>query len=150
MYRTAAPSNLGGAPLMTFSPELLPLPSSGSLEPQMSSSSRTTGAHRQRRKLVLMVLFVLCLLLVLVDALTSRRLPELLMRLLSWVELHPYRGVVAVIIVYVLATILFCPGSLLTIGSGYAIGRAFENNKFEGVLVAVIVRLKCIYVYMIV
>jgi hypothetical protein len=51
------------------------------------------------------------------------------------VELHPRKGIIAVIGVYILATILFVPGSILTFGTAYAFGSAY-HNKVHGVIVA--------------
>ncbi len=44
---------------------------------------------------------------------------------LKWVEEHPWPGVFVFASVYCLATILWIPGSILTLGSGYIFGRAF-------------------------
>lgn len=49
---------------------------------------------------------------------------DILLEFLKWVEDHPWEGVFAVAGVYTLATILFIPGSILTIGAGLVFGRA--------------------------
>jgi uncharacterized membrane protein YdjX (TVP38/TMEM64 family) len=48
-----------------------------------------------------------------------------LVAFLKWVEAHPWPGVFTFSAVYCLATILWIPGSLLTLGAGYIFGRAF-------------------------
>ena len=49
-------------------------------------------------------------------------LPELLTRALGWVAGQGAAGVVAYILLYVLATVLFLPGSILTLGAGAVYG----------------------------
>jgi uncharacterized membrane protein YdjX (TVP38/TMEM64 family) len=48
-----------------------------------------------------------------------------LIAFLKWVEAHPWPGVFTFSAVYCIATILWIPGSLLTLGAGYIFGRAF-------------------------
>jgi uncharacterized membrane protein YdjX (TVP38/TMEM64 family) len=45
-----------------------------------------------------------------------------------WLESHPGLGVLAVIAVYIVATVCFVPGSLLTIGTSFAFGKAFQST----------------------
>jgi uncharacterized membrane protein YdjX (TVP38/TMEM64 family) len=59
---------------------------------------------------------------------------RLLVSVLNWVEHNPVRGGMLVCVVYILATILFVPGSILTLGAGYALGSAIPGPT--GLLVA--------------
>lgn len=52
---------------------------------------------------------------------------------------NPYEGALAIVVVYIVATILFVPASILTLGAGYAFGTAFDNVTY-GVFVASMVR----------
>mmetsp|Transcript_21637 Transcript_21637/g.43440 ORF Transcript_21637/g.43440 Transcript_21637/m.43440 type:complete len:326 (-) Transcript_21637:237-1214(-) len=49
---------------------------------------------------------------------------DILMSFLRWVADHPIEGVFAFAAVYAVATILFIPGSILTLGAGFIFGRA--------------------------
>ena len=53
---------------------------------------------------------------------------------------YPYKGALTIIFVYIIATVLFVPASLLTLGAGYAIGTAFDSVTY-GVFVASTVRI---------
>jgi len=70
------------------------------------------------------------------DAFTARRLEAAVTQFVAWLALHPYAGVLAVIVVYIIATVCFVPGSVLTIGVGYAFGRAFADHLGIGVALA--------------
>lgn len=48
-----------------------------------------------------------------------------LISFLKWVEANPWPGVFTFSAVYCVATVLWIPGSLLTLGAGYIFGRAF-------------------------
>jgi uncharacterized membrane protein YdjX (TVP38/TMEM64 family) len=58
-----------------------------------------------------------------------------LLNFFRWVQSHPFRGALAVTLSYIVATVLFIPGSILTLGAGFAIGSAFDNPVI-GVLIA--------------
>lgn len=82
------------------------------------------------------LVLVISLLFVIVDSLGDRKVEATILNFLEWVQEHPFEGVLAVICVYIVATILFIPGSILTLGTGYAFGRAFADNTAFGVLLA--------------
>lgn len=65
---------------------------------------------------------------VVIDSFTSHYIHALLVAFITWVKENPSLGVFAVIWVYILATVLFVPGSILTLGTGYAFGNAFEST----------------------
>ena len=96
-------------------------------------------------RVVVITLLLVALGFVVYDSLADRIVESTILEFLAWVELHPRKGMLAVICVYILATILFVPGSILTFGTGYAFGSAY-NNKVEGVAVASTVRMKCSFV----
>jgi hypothetical protein len=79
------------------------------------------------------------LLFVVIDAMGDRKVEATLLEFLKWVEEYPFDGVLAVIVVYIFATILFVPGSILTLGTGFAFGSACEQ-KAVGVMLASTVR----------
>jgi uncharacterized membrane protein YdjX (TVP38/TMEM64 family) len=50
---------------------------------------------------------------------------DLMVAFLKWVEENPWPGVFAFAAVYTIATVLWVPGSILTLGAGFVFGRAF-------------------------
>jgi len=94
------------------------------------------GVDRSRLiRIAVVILLVLSLIFVIIDSFGEKRVESTILSFLQWVEIHPHKGMLAVICVYILATILFVPGSILTFGTGYAFGRAYQN-KVEGIAVA--------------
>lgn len=68
-------------------------------------------------------------IIVVVEGVIYRKsIDSALHRLIEWVATHPTLGILAVILVYILATVCFIPGSVLTIGTGYAFGKAFDST----------------------
>ena len=88
----------------------------------------------------------LSLVYVIMDSFRGRKVEAAILQFLDWVSNHPYQGVLAVIGVYIIATVLFVPGSLLTLGTGYAFGSACDSTGY-GVFLASCVRtmLACIH-----
>ena len=110
-----------------------------------SPASMELGSHQgirpldernsSRSRFVVISLLMLALIYVVVDTLNDRHIESAILDFLRWVELHPNKGIIAVIGVYIVATILFVPGSILTLGTAYAFGAAY-HNKVHGVIVA--------------
>jgi uncharacterized membrane protein YdjX (TVP38/TMEM64 family) len=69
----------------------------------------------------------------------SSRIESANVLFVTWLESHPALGVLAVIAVYIVATICFVPGSLLTIGTSFAFGKAFHNAWFATLLASIAV-----------
>jgi uncharacterized membrane protein YdjX (TVP38/TMEM64 family) len=104
------------------------------------SSYEVEERNQQRRtrwtRAAIGLVLAISLLFVIVDAsFGDRKVEAAISNFLEWVQEHPFEGVLAVICVYIVATILFVPGSILTLGTGYAFGRAFDSTAF-GVLLA--------------
>ena len=91
----------------------------------------------ERRWIRVAVLTALAVLLALIlhDAFTEQRVKKASVDFVGWVEDHPFLGVIAVILAYIVATVLFVPASVLTIGTAYAFSRAF-NGIGKGVVMA--------------
>jgi hypothetical protein len=91
----------------------------------------------ERRWLRVAVLTALAVFLglILYDALTEQRVKKASVDFVGWVEDHPFLGVLAVILAYIVATVLFVPASVLTLGTGYAFRSAF-NSIGKGVVLA--------------
>ena len=113
-----------------------------------------------RIRIAIAVILLVCLLLVVLDSFTTKRVESASISFFEWVEANPFRGVLSVVLVYTIATstqnfchsmhaisssssstvslflstVLFVPGSILTIGTGFAFGTAF--GTFMGVILA--------------
>jgi hypothetical protein len=81
------------------------------------------------------VLLVCSVTYVILDSFGDRNVEATILRFLEWVSENPYEGVLAVICVYIVATVLFVPGSVLTLGTGYAFGSACDSTA-HGVFLA--------------
>ena len=93
--------------------------------------------RRQKRlRIAVVVIGAVLIALVTADAFTTQYLEQAVAAFVEWLAGHPAAGVLAVILVYIVATVCFVPGSVLTIGVGYAFGRAFDQHLFLGVLLA--------------
>lgn len=110
--------------------------SSTSARPTSYSDPRnSSSASPDRMRIVVVILLVCFLLFIIVDSLRDRHVESTILKFMGWVEQNPHQGMLTVILVYIIATILFVPGSILTFGTGYAFGSAYDS-KVEGVLVA--------------
>ena len=94
-----------------------------------------TGPRRHVIRWLIALLLISCIIYVVVDFCGDRKIESTLSTFLEWVHVHPYRGTVAVILCYIIATVFFVPGSILTFGAGFAIGSAVDNTAM-GVLLA--------------
>ena len=86
-----------------------------------------TVLRQQRARIAVLAIGALSVILVTVDATTTRFLEQAVNSFVEWLALHPVAGVGAVILVYIVATVCFVPGSLITVGVGFAFGRAFDS-----------------------
>ena len=105
--------------------------------------------HSRRKRWIragILLVLVVSLIYVVADSFGSRHVEAGLLNFLSWVQDHPYQGVLAVICVYIVATILFIPGSVLTLGAGFAFGKACSSTAL-GVLLASIVSVTFIHLF---
>ena len=78
------------------------------------------------------------LLFIIIDAFTGKQVEGVCIQFLDWVQRNPSSGVLAMIVVYAVATVLFVPGSILTVGAGFAFGTAFHSTAM-GVALASLV-----------
>jgi hypothetical protein len=99
-----------------------------------SSRTRVQPERRWLRVAIISALAVF-LALILYDALTEQRVKKASVGFVGWVEYHPFLGVLAVIVAYIVATVLFVPASVLTLGTGFAFRSAF-NSIGKGVALA--------------
>jgi uncharacterized membrane protein YdjX (TVP38/TMEM64 family) len=98
------------------------------------TTAHNAASSSWKRWLVFLVL-ISSIIFVIVDSTVGNGIIKAtLLSFLDWVEHHPFRGAVLVCFVYIIATVLFVPGSVLTLGAGYALGSAIPGPV--GVLVA--------------
>jgi uncharacterized membrane protein YdjX (TVP38/TMEM64 family) len=89
-----------------------------------SSPSRRLNSAAIQRIIVGLVL-VGVIIFVIVDSLTNGYVRSGFETFLTWIESNPTAGVFAFMGVYFVATVLFLPGSILTLGSGFVFANAF-------------------------
>jgi hypothetical protein len=73
------------------------------------------------------------------DGLITHRICQLILVFIGWIASHPILGIFARILVYIAASVLFVPGSILTIGTGYAFHSA-TGSVIQAVAMAVLVQ----------
>ena len=108
---------------------------SSSTEQKPSLSSRLCN-RKSLTRLFIASLILAFIIYVVIDSSSSgnKDIASISSEFLSWVEDHPVIGVFAVIGVYTVATILFIPGFVLTVGSGFVFANVFGLGV--GVLLA--------------
>lgn len=62
---------------------------------------------------------------VIADSLTAGNVSDAVNSFLQWIEDNPVPGIFVFMVVYFVATILFIPGSILTLGAGFVFANAF-------------------------
>jgi hypothetical protein len=73
-------------------------------------------------KLVFGLSLLAIILYVIIDSLTTKHIASGFQSFLTWMETHLIAGAFAFTFVYFAATVLFVPGSILTLGSGFVFG----------------------------
>ena len=104
------------------------------LEDSADNLPRSRQDHRWIR-IAAISLLILCITLAVVDSLTDRRVEKASISFLEWVAVHPFLGLLGVILAYTVATICFVPGSILTLGTGFAF-RSASGSFVQGVALA--------------
>jgi hypothetical protein len=74
-------------------------------------------------KLVVGLSLLAIILYVIIDSLTTKHIASGFQSFLTWMETHLIAGAFAFTFVYFAATVLFVPGSILTLGSGFVFGK---------------------------
>jgi len=94
---------------------------------QHESQEQNNNNQKQRRikKIVLAVILIGFIGFVIADSLTNQYIKAGIDIFLKWIENNPIPGVFAFMGVYFIATVLFIPGSILTLGSGFIFANVF-------------------------
>jgi hypothetical protein len=107
----------------------------GITEYRPASPGARVQPERRRLRVAVLTALAVFLGLILYDALTEERVKKASVDFVGWVEDHPFLGILAVILAYIVATVLFVPASVLTLGAGFAFRSAF-NSIGKGVVLA--------------
>mmetsp|Transcript_3608 Transcript_3608/g.8238 ORF Transcript_3608/g.8238 Transcript_3608/m.8238 type:complete len:359 (+) Transcript_3608:127-1203(+) len=101
-------------------------------EPE-SQLERLRAKNREwRNRGMCMVLLIAVVTFLILDSTKFCIIPMILSDFLEWVEQNPIPGIFAFTIVFLVATVLLIPGSILTLGAGYVFANAF--GIYKGVL----------------
>jgi len=95
------------------------------------------GAHgtgNPRTKILILILLLCVITFVIVDSFTGHHIIDGFNVFLDWIQENPYVGALSFVGVYIVATVCFMPGSVLTIGAGFVFGRVFGIGR--GLLLA--------------
>ena len=76
-------------------------------------------------KIVVAIILAAFIAFVIADSLTNKWIATGLTTFLEWMRANPDFGVLVFILVYFVATVLFVPGTILTLGAGFVFGDAF-------------------------
>jgi uncharacterized membrane protein YdjX (TVP38/TMEM64 family) len=76
------------------------------------------------RGVILLILIAIIVLVIVFNA----EVKENFTSLIEWISKNAAIGSVILALVYIVATVFFIPGSILTLGAGYAFRLAFKNT----------------------
>ncbi len=106
-------------------------------QPHLPTPQQTVGRRSILRILIFSFLLA-CILYVVVDFCGDRTIEKHWNDFLEQTQDQPYKAIIAVVSCYIIATVFFVPGSILTFGAGFVIGHAFDN-MYVGILLSIIV-----------
>jgi uncharacterized membrane protein YdjX (TVP38/TMEM64 family) len=89
------------------------------------SSNKKTGTRRNLTRTAVALIVIGFIIYTIVDSQRDKNIARVTRDFLQWVEDNPTAGVFAFVGVYFIATVLFIPGSLLTLGSGFVFANVF-------------------------
>jgi uncharacterized membrane protein YdjX (TVP38/TMEM64 family) len=93
--------------------------------PELTEEEFKARRTSRNKKIMLGLLLVAFVIFVIIDALTTGFVRSGIDSFLAWIEANPAPGFFVFMIVYFVATILFVPGSILTLGAGFVFANAF-------------------------
>merc|ERR1712176_500249 len=91
----------------------------------MGEETVRSNKRNRIKKAVIAVVLVGIIAFVIADSLTNKYVKEGIDIFLAWIEKNPIPGVFAFMGVYFIATVLFIPGSILTLGSGFIFANVY-------------------------
>ena len=102
--------------------------------PTTSSSIPPSTTSSKRGKILLALSLTLLIILTVIDAFTTKHIPSIIKSYLHFLQESPSLGTLTIVFIYMIATVLFVPGSVLTLGVSAALGNAF--GLFLGLLLS--------------
>ena len=88
----------------------------------------TNEKNQKILKWIIAILLIGFVIYLIVDSFTSKRLGDALNSFLNWMEDNLVLGSFAFAGVYIMCTVLFVPGSALTLGAGFIYGSAMSSS----------------------
>ena len=131
---------MGPRDLWQDDPEDQNIVDAGNVDSESVMTATRNGCWRCCCRLSIVLFLAACVGFVTVDVFTNQYLEKAARIFLDWVAFHPVKGVLAVTAIFAVATVLFMPAAVLTMGAGFAFHRAFDNYQM-GVFLGSIVSL---------
>ena len=112
---------------MSATPEAMVMKENVTDTARCSCALAASVRHPERRhdKRALKVALAIAAVVALGSVLGTLDVQQHLLDLVSWIRGAGWTGVIAFVLAYIVATVLFLPGSILTLGAGFAYGVAF-------------------------
>uniref|UniRef100_A0A6U4ITL6 VTT domain-containing protein n=1 Tax=Minutocellus polymorphus TaxID=265543 RepID=A0A6U4ITL6_9STRA len=98
--------------------------------------ANATRKKARVKKIIIGLILLGIVIYIIVDSTTNRYVAQGIQIFLKWFEDNPVAGLFAFMGVYFLATVMFVPGSILTLGAGFVFANAFGLGW--GVLLATV------------
>jgi uncharacterized membrane protein YdjX (TVP38/TMEM64 family) len=94
-------------------------------EPEPTEEGLTARKKKCYKKAVVAVILVAFIAFLIADSLTNGFVKDGINNFLEWIEANPVGGIFVFMLVYFVATVLFVPGSILTLGAGFVFANTF-------------------------
>lgn len=94
-------------------------------EGELSEEELKLQRYARNKKIVIGLVFLAFIIFVIVDSTTTGYLRSGIDTALKWIEANAVAGMFVFMLVYFVATVLFIPGSILTLGAGFVFANAF-------------------------
>eukprot|EP00545_Synedropsis_sp_CCMP1620_P013790 CAMPEP_0119014824 /NCGR_PEP_ID=MMETSP1176-20130426/10409_1 /TAXON_ID=265551 /ORGANISM="Synedropsis recta cf, Strain CCMP1620" /LENGTH=336 /DNA_ID=CAMNT_0006968069 /DNA_START=96 /DNA_END=1102 /DNA_ORIENTATION=- len=94
-------------------------------ELELTEEELKTRRSSRNKKILIGLLLLASVVFIIVDSLTTGYVRTGIDAFLAWIEANPAPGFFVFMVVYFVATILFIPGSILTLGAGFVFANAF-------------------------
>lgn len=95
---------------------------------ERNNNNDTASWRKYTLRLLVGLVLVSVISYVIVDFCGDREIESALEEFLEWTHAHTYEGMIVVILCYIVATVCFVPGSMLSFGAGFAIGSSVDNT----------------------
>lgn len=97
----------------------------GNSNRDIANNNDKTNKKAKIIRFLLLSLLLGFIIFVIIDSLREQHVRSITLEFLGWVEENPTAGIFSFIGVYFLATVLFIPGSILTLGIGFIFANVF-------------------------